>query len=65
MQDYLVRRNGADLGTAVSPTFTDSSIVANTLYSYEILARDRAGNVSAPGTARLVGRCFLIWCWAE
>jgi len=65
LQDYLVRRNGVDLGSTTTAKFTDSSIAANTVYSYEVFARDRAGNVSSPGSARLVGRCFLIWCWAE
>jgi len=65
LRDYLVRRNGVDLGSTTTAKFRDSSIAANTVYSYEVFARDTAGNVSAPGTARLVGRCFLIWCWAE
>lgn len=65
MKDYLVRRNGSDLGATSTTKFTDSSVVANTVYNYEVFARDQAGNVSVPGAARLVGRCFLIWCWAE
>lgn len=66
VRDYLVRRNGTNLGTATTTSFKDSNIVANTVYSYEIFAYDKAGNISsALSPARLVGRCFLIWCWAE
>lgn len=62
---YEVKRNGTSLGSTTKTSFADYNIVANTYYTYEVFARDAAGNVSLPGNARLVGRCFLIWCWAE
>lgn len=62
---YEVKRNGASLGSTAKTSFQDYNIVANTSYSYDVYAKDAAGNVSLPGNARLVGRCFLIWCWAE
>lgn len=65
VRDYLVRRNGSNLGTATTTSFKDPNIVANTVYSYEVFAYDKAGNISTATSTRLVGRCFLIWCWAE
>lgn len=62
---YEVKRNNVSLGTVTTPNFRDYSIEPNILYTYDIYARDAAGNVSAPGATRLTGRCFLIWCWSE
>lgn len=62
---YDVKRNGTSLGTSTTTSFKDFSLQPNTLYTYEVFAQDAAGNVSLPGTARLTGRCFLVWCWAE
>ncbi len=62
---YEVKRNSVSLGTTTTPNFKDYSLEPNILYTYDIYARDAAGNVSLPGTARLTGRCFLIWCWSE
>jgi hypothetical protein len=62
---YLIKRNGTQIGTSTTTKFQDYNIVANTPYSYEIYAQDAAGNTSQAGTAKLVGKCFLIWCWAE
>ena len=62
---YVVKRNGSTLGTPSATNFQDYGITANTFYTYDIQARDAAGNTSTATSARLVGRCFLIWCWAE
>jgi parallel beta-helix repeat protein len=62
---YLIKRNGTQIGTSTTTKFQDYNIAANTPYSYEIYAQDAAGNTSQAGAARLVGKCFLIWCWAE
>lgn len=62
---YDVKRNGTSLGTSATTSFKDFTLQPNTLYTYEVFAQDAAGNVSLPGTARLTGRCFLVWCWAE
>ena len=62
---YEVKRNNTSLGTTTTTNFKDYDLQPNILYSYDIYARDAAGNVSLPGTARLTGRCFLIWCWGE
>lgn len=62
---YLINRNGAQIGTSSTTNYKDYSLQPNTPYTYEIYAQDAAGNLSTPGTAKFVGRCFLIWCWAE
>lgn len=48
---YQVFRNGAIVGTAASPSFTDTGLAAVTAYTYTVRARDAAGNVSAASTA--------------
>ncbi len=45
---YNVIRDGVPVGTATGTTFTDSSVVAGSSYSYTVTAQDAAGNVSAP-----------------
>ncbi len=62
---YEVKRNNESLGTTTTASFKDYNLQPNTLYTYDIYAKDAAGNVSLPGSARLTGRCFLIWCWSE
>lgn len=65
VKNYLVKRNGSPLGTPTATSFSDYTLQANNYYTYEVFAQDAAGNTSTAGTARLIGRCFLIWCWAE
>jgi chitodextrinase len=50
---YLVLRNGVVVATASAPTtaYSDTSVAANTSYSYQIEAQDTAGNTSALSTA--------------
>jgi photosystem II stability/assembly factor-like uncharacterized protein len=62
---YEVKRNGSTLTSTTTPSTKDYNIVANNYYAYEVYARDAAGNRSVPSSTRLIGRCFLIWCWAE
>jgi fibronectin type 3 domain-containing protein len=52
---YNISRDGNLIGTATGTSFTDSSVVAGTTYSYIVTAQDAAGNVgpasnSASGT---------------
>ncbi|MGE3166754.1 MAG: LamG-like jellyroll fold domain-containing protein [Planctomycetota bacterium] len=49
--DYVVLRDGAVVGTTVETLFADEGLVAATPFAYEVLARDAAGNVSAPSAA--------------
>ncbi|HEX9781959.1 MAG TPA: carbohydrate binding domain-containing protein [Opitutaceae bacterium] len=44
---YRVHRDGAQVGSPASITFTDSGLAGGTTYSYTVDARDNAGNVSA------------------
>jgi len=44
---YRIYRNGIQIGTSVSTTFTDSELTANTTYSYAVSAYDGSGNESA------------------
>jgi cytochrome c553/chitodextrinase len=48
---YRILRNGVLAGTSTQLTFTDSKVQQGTLYQYQIVARDAAGNISAPSTA--------------
>ena len=44
---YKVFRNGVQVGTGNTPSFTDGGLTANTPYSYAVSAFDAAGNNSA------------------
>ena len=46
MTGYEVRRNGSSVGTPSGTSFTDSGLAASTSYSYQVRARDAAGNRS-------------------
>ncbi|MFL6248353.1 MAG: right-handed parallel beta-helix repeat-containing protein [Thermoanaerobaculia bacterium] len=44
---YIIKRNGTTLTTVSGTTWSDTAVVAGTKYSYQIFARDAAGNRSA------------------
>ncbi|HYC61483.1 MAG TPA: right-handed parallel beta-helix repeat-containing protein [Thermoanaerobaculia bacterium] len=48
---YIVKRNGATIATVGSTTFSDTSVVSGTKYTYQVIARDAAGNQSAGSNA--------------
>ena len=48
---YDIYRNGTQIGTALTPTFTDSGLSPATTYSYTVTAQDSTGNTSAPSSA--------------
>ena len=52
---YDVLRNGLLLAHVTSPGYTDGTVLANSLYTYAVRARDAAGNVSdfSPATGVL------------
>src|SRR6266550_2063037 len=43
---YEVRRNGASVGSPTATSFDDGGLAASTSYSYQVRARDAAGNWS-------------------
>ncbi len=48
---YLIRRDGVQIDTATSASYTDLGLTALTSYSYEVFAVDDIGNVSATGAS--------------
>lgn len=44
---YLVYRNGVQVATSTTATYTDSGLTTNTPYVYTVKAKDAAGNISA------------------
>ncbi len=48
---YRVYRDGVQVGTSTSTSYTDSGLNPSTTYSYSVAAADAAGNASARSTA--------------
>jgi chitodextrinase len=48
---YGVLRNGTQVGTPTTTSYTDSGLTASTAYTYTVVARDAAGNTSPPSAA--------------
>jgi chitodextrinase len=48
---YRVFRNGAEVATTMSNTYSNSGLVPSTTYSYSVLAYDASGNVSVQSGA--------------
>ncbi|OJT20517.1 alpha-amylase [Archangium sp. Cb G35] len=48
---YDVFRNGTQVGSSSTTSYTDSGLTASTAYSYTVKAKDAAGNTSAASTA--------------
>jgi chitodextrinase len=48
---YKVYRNGTQVGTTASASYTDTGLTPNTSYSYSIAAYDATGNISAQSSA--------------
>jgi cellulose 1,4-beta-cellobiosidase len=51
VKDYVIYRNGTQVGTSTTASFTDSALVPNTAYSFTVKARDLANNLSAASSA--------------
>ncbi|MBP9095756.1 MAG: FG-GAP repeat protein, partial [Ignavibacteria bacterium] len=51
MKDYLVYRNGVNISSAGSISFSDTTALADSVYIYKIAARDIHGNISPLSTA--------------
>jgi len=48
---YDILRNGTQVGTSSTTSFSDTGLTASTAYSYSVKAFDAAGNTSAASTA--------------
>ena len=44
---YEVLRNSDSIGTTTTTSITDSGLIASTIYSYSVIARDAAGNTAS------------------
>jgi chitodextrinase len=51
---YRVSRNGSLLTTTTSKSYTDTAVTQGSSYTYQVVAFDAAGNVSAPATKTVV-----------
>ena len=51
---YLVLRNGVQVGTSTSTRYTDTALAPSTAYTYAIRAQDAAGNTGAYSGTRAV-----------
>src|SRR5882724_2877399 len=51
---YKVYRAGTQIGTSTTASYSDSTVVGTTTYSYTVAAYDHANNVSAQSTAASV-----------
>ena len=51
---YRIYRDGSQVGTSATPTYTDTGLTTGTSYSYQVVAVDAAGNVSGFSAAASV-----------
>ncbi len=51
---YEVVRNGSPIGTSATTSFSDTSVIVGTGYTYQVTARDAAGNVSSVSDASAI-----------
>ncbi len=51
---YKIFRNGAQVGTSLTPGYTDSGLAASTMYTYTVSAYDAVGNDSAQSAQLIV-----------
>ncbi len=51
--EYQLLRDGVPLTTVTGLTFTDTGLTAATTYNYSVVARDAAGNTSAPSSGTI------------
>nr|WP_321371059.1 hypothetical protein [uncultured Desulfuromusa sp.] len=51
MSGYTIYRDGIEIGSSATPSYNDTNLAAQTLYSYTVVSYDSAGNVSAESSA--------------
>ena len=54
VDDYVVKRDGAQVGTPVTTDFTDTGLVPGTTVAYTVAAVDAGGNVGPAAGVSLV-----------
>lgn len=61
IKEYRVSRNGKLLGTTSNTSYTDGTVSADQLYTYSVVAVDKAdpANVSAAASTTAKATCFL------
>jgi hypothetical protein len=64
VKDYIIRRNGVQVGTTTGTTFSDKNLAVEK-YTYSVRARDSANNVSSEISTTKTIKCFLVWCSLE
>jgi len=52
--DYVITRNGTQVGTSQTASFSDSGLSPSTEYTYTVVAKDAAGNASQPSVAAVI-----------
>jgi len=63
VKDYVIKKNNVIIGSSNQTLYKDFSIKADTNYTYQVQARDSAGNLSPAASTVIVARCFLLVCW--
>ena len=53
VDDYVVKRDGAQVGTPVTTDFTDTGLVPGTTVTYTVAAVDAGGNIGPAATVSL------------
>ena len=48
---YNILRDGVQVGTSTTTSYTDNGVASNTAYTYTVTAYDAAGNVSTPSNS--------------
>ena len=48
---YNILRDGVQIGTSTTTSYTDNSVASNTAYTYTVIAYDAAGIVSTPSNS--------------
>ena len=51
---YNILRNGVQVGTSTTTSYTDNTVASNTAYTYTVIAYDAAGNISTPSNSATV-----------
>lgn len=62
---YQIKKNNNPYVQVATNRFVDYEITPNAVQSYQIQAKDGAGNLSSVASKSATMRCFLVFCWVE